>query len=316
MDLAQKMNDAVMAKYTKDKKVGEGTFAVVYVGKQVKTDRKIAIKQIKEGEFKDGVDMSAIREIKFLQEIRHANVIELIDVFTAGPRLSMVLEFLPTDLEGLIKDTKILFRLGDVKAWMLMATRGLHHCHRLQILHRDLKPNNLLISPTGELKIADFGLARQMPNPKDKMTPTVVTRWYRAPELLFGARYYTPAVDVWSLGLIFAELMLRLPYCPGEDDIDQIDKTFRAFGTPTEDEWPGLTSLPTYPKTVNKYPHPSVQELKMRFSAATENGLELFQAMTELNPTDRVTCEEALTADYFTEYPRPTKLADLPGRTE
>ena len=302
-----------VSRYTKDRKVGEGTYAVVYLGKQVNNDRKIAIKEIKTGLFKDGLDMSAIREVKYLQELHHINVIELIDVFTAHNtnNLNLVLEFLPGDLEVLIKNTSVVFKPSDIKSWLLMTLRGIHHCHRNFILHRDLKPNNLLLSPTGELKIADFGLARAMGNPNEDLTSNVVTRWYRAPELLFGAKHYVEAVDMWSIGIIFAELMLRTPYLPGKDDLDQVDVTFRALGTPTEQNWPNVSNLPLY-NALKIYPPPLRQELRNRFSAATDTALNLLCYLTELNPGKRCTLTQALLHEYFTELPAPTHPSELP----
>lgn len=290
---------------------------------------------IKVGEFKDGLDMSAIREIKFLQELRHENVIELIDVFSTQTNLNIVLEFLPADLEMVIKDRSVIFTPADIKSWMLMTLRGLHHCHRNFILHRvsiniylllrvgtrltsdlkDLKPNNLLLSPSGHLKLADFGLARSMAGIRDSMTSNVVTRWYRAPELLYGARHYTAAVDIWSVGIIFAELMLRTPYLPGKSDADQLDITFRALGTPNEKTWPGVTSLPGYVST-KIYPQPSRQELRNRFIAATEDALELMEELTVLNPAQRKDTTQALLSAYFQEAPRPTKPEMLPKKKE
>jgi cyclin-dependent kinase 7 len=287
----------------------------VYVGKQRDTGRQIAIKMIKVGEFKDGLDMSAIREIKFLQELRHQNVIELLDVFSSETNLNIVLEYLPADLEMMIKDKSIIFNQGDIKSWLLMTLRGLHHCHRNFVLHRDLKPNNLLLSPSGHLKIADFGLARAAPtSPRINLTPTVVTRWYRAPELLFGARHYTTAIDVWSVGIIFAELMLRTPYLPGASDTDQIEVTFRALGTPTEKVWPGVSSLPAY-KEWKQYPIPARQELQNRFLAASDHALDLMNDMIQLDPASRIDTTTALQSKYFTEEPVPTKPEHLPRKT-
>lgn len=293
------------------KKVGEGTYAVVYLGKQVSTERDIAIKEIKTGQFKDGLDMSAIREVKYLQELRHVNVIELVDVFSTDGNLNLVLEFLPADLEMIIKDKKILFSPADIKSWLLMTLRGVHHCHRNYILHRDLKPNNLLLAPDGQLKIADFGLARSLGSPNEDLTSNVVTRWYRAPELLFNAKHYTEAVDLWAIGIIFAELMLRVPYLPGKDDIDQIDVTFQALGTPTEQLWPNVSSLPGY-NNLKIYPKPTLTELRKRFIAASESALTLMMGLTEMNPANRWNTERALLSEYFTEVPLATEPSKLP----
>lgn len=301
------------SKYTKDKKVGEGTYAVVYLGVQKVTKRKIAIKEIKTGLFKDGLDMSALREVKYLQELRHPNVIELVDVFSTTNNLNLVLEFLPCDLEVLIKSTDVTFLVADIKSWLLMTFRGLHHCHRMSILHRDLKPNNLLLAPDGQLKIADFGLARALGNVNEDLSSNVVTRWYRAPELLFGAKHYTGAIDVWSVGIIFAELMLRIPYLPGKDDVDQLDVTFKALGTPTEQIWPNVTSLPLY-NALRVYPPPSRQELRNRFIAATDKALDLMISMTQLDPSRRCNTTQALLHDYFIELPRPTDPQNLPKK--
>lgn len=298
--------------YTKEKKVGEGTYAVVYLGKQTKSNRRIAIKEIKTGLFKDGLDMSAIREVKYLQELKHINVIELVDVFSSANNLNLVLEFLPCDLEVLIKDKSIIFTPADIKSWLLMTLRGIHHCHRNFILHRDLKPNNLLIAPNGQLKIADFGLARSLGNANEDLSSKVVTRWYRAPELMFGAKHYTFAVDIWSVGIIFAELMLRTPYLPGQDDVDQLDVTFRALGTPTEQVWPNVTALPLY-NALTVYAPPSRQELRNRFSAATEKALDLLMAMTVMDPSKRIDLVHALMDDFFIEAPAPTPPLQLPN---
>lgn len=302
-------------KYLKEKKVGEGTYAVVYLGKQVETRRRIAIKEIKTGLFKDGLDMSALREVKYLQELNHPNVIDLIDVFLSANNLNLVLEFLPADLEVLIKDTSVVFKSADIKSWLLMTLRGIHHCHRNFILHRDLKPNNLLIAPDGQLKIADFGLARSLGSASEDLSANVVTRWYRAPELLFGAKHYTGAVDMWSIGIIFAELMLRTPYLPGKDDLDQLDVTFRALGTPTEQIWPNVSNLPAY-NALKVYAPPSRQELRQRFSAATEKALDLMISMTQLDPSRRCNLVVALLHEYFVELPAPTAPEDLPKKHE
>ncbi|PVZ98880.1 hypothetical protein BB558_005097 [Smittium angustum] len=176
----------------------------------------------------------------------------------------------------------------------------------------DMKPNNLLISTTGQLKIADFGLARDYGDITVPMTSQTVTRWYRAPELLFGAKLYSGAVDVWALGCIFAELMLRTPYLPGDSDVDQLNTIFRALGTPTEEDWPGMKSLSDYVE-MKKYPKAVLSSL---FMAADANALDLLGKMLIFDPQKRISTRDALSHPYFTSMPRPTKHENLPKITK
>lgn len=297
--------------YIKDKKVGEGTYAIVYLGRQLSTNRKVAIKKIKIGQLKEGLDISAIREVKFLREIKHENIIELIDVFSSKKNLNLILEFLTSDLEIIIKDKSLIFSSSDIKSWMLMTLRGLHYLHSYFILHRDLKPNNLLIDANGVLKIADFGLARDFGNPYVNMTSQVVTRWYRSPELLFGAKSYGTGVDIWSVGCIFAELMLRTPYLPGNTDVDQLDTIFRALGTPTDEDWPGMRQLPDFVE-FKRYPKPTHH--RDLFTAAGEEELCLLEWLLLFDPLKRPSAKQALKSKYFSSYPRPTHPSQLPKR--
>lgn len=296
--------------YVKQQKLGEGTYAVVYSGRQVSTNRRVAIKKIKLGQFKEGLDMSAIREVKFLRELHHENVIQLIDVFSHRQSLNLILEFLAADLEHLINDKDIIFSRGDVKSWLLMMLRGLHHLHSRFILHRDLKPNNLLLSDRGVLKIADFGLARDYGQAYTNMSPNVVTRWYRAPELFLGARSYGTGIDIWASGCIFAEILLRTPFMPGENDLSQLDKIFQALGTPTAEQWPGFKDLPGFVE-FNVYPRP---DQKLLFTAASDQELDLLSSMLALDPLKRLTTTQALRHSYFTDLPRPTAPEKLPVR--
>lgn len=164
------------------------------------------------------------------------------------------------------------------------------------------------MGPDGILKLADFGLARHSASPDRLMTSQVVTRWYRAPELLFGSHYYSGGVDIWAIGCIFAELMLRTPYLPGETDIEQLGLIFKALGTPTEEHWPDLNFLPDYvtftfvPKT----------QLKHLFTAASQDALDLLEKMLTMNPLKRITAAEALMHPYFQNEPRPTLPSQLP----
>ncbi|SCZ87479.1 BZ3500_MvSof-1268-A1-R1_Chr2-2g04945 [Microbotryum saponariae] len=338
MEAAEAANNKIQSLYSKDNKVGEGTYAVVYAGRELKTGRPVAIKKIKVGQFKDGLDMSAVREVKFLRELKHPNVIELLDVFSNKSNLNLVLEFLEADLEAVIKDRSLVFQAADIKSWMLMTFKGLEFCHRNWILHRDMKPNNLLIASNGVLKIADFGLAREYADPSStaRMTSQVVTRWYRAPELLFGARSYSTAVDNWAAGCIFAELMLRVPYMAAESDVEQLNVIFSALGTPTEKDWPvsacliascsrsncslmapilrlvsaqGHKSLPDY---ISLEPHKPRQDLRLLFSAASNEAIDLLTRLLLYDPRKRISTKNALLHTYFSKHPFPTPPGKLP----
>lgn len=207
----------------------------------------------------------------------------------------MVIEYCITDLEEVIRDRSIILTPGEVKCCMEMILRGLSACHRTWTLHRDLKPSNILIGADGQLKLADFGLARIHASPKTRLTHTVITRWYRPPELLYAAKKYGPAVDIWSVGCIFAELMLRMPYMPGDSDVDQLAKIFQARGTPKEGEWPNKETLPAYFE-FTKTPEP---DHRLLFTASTPTALALLNKLLKLDPVERISCDEALKHDYF-----------------
>ncbi|XP_071586580.1 cyclin-dependent kinase 7 isoform X2 [Heliangelus exortis] len=230
-------------RYEKLDFLGEGQFATVYKAKDKNTNQIVAIKKIKLGhrsEAKDGINRTALREIKLLQELSHPNIIGLLDAFGHKSNISLVFDFMETDLEVIIKDTSIVLTQSHIKAYMLMTLQGLEYLHQHWILHRDLKPNNLLLDGNGVLKLADFGLAKSFGSPNRVYTHQVVTRWYRAPELLFGARMYGVGVDMWAVGCILAELLLRMPFLPGDSDLDQLTRIFETLGTPTEEQWPAL----------------------------------------------------------------------------
>eukprot|EP01113_Clastostelium_recurvatum_P041161 TRINITY_DN6497_c0_g1_i1.p1 TRINITY_DN6497_c0_g1~~TRINITY_DN6497_c0_g1_i1.p1 ORF type:complete len:341 (+),score=42.17 TRINITY_DN6497_c0_g1_i1:25-1047(+) len=297
-----------MDAYIKGEAVGSGTYGTVYKGHVKDTGKMVAIKKINLGPSKDGVQFSAIREIKALQELRHDNVLDLIDVFSHNQNIHLIVGFMEWDLEMVIKSRSLILRLADIKAYMQMLLRGLEHCHQNWVLHRDLKPSNLLLGANGVLKIADFGLARPFGSPDRLLTHQVITRWYRPPELLYGARQYGYAVDMWSVGCIFAELMLRNPYFPGDSDLDQLGKIFAALGTPTDDIWPGMSSLPDYVPFHHFPPTP----YKALFSAAPDDALDLLSLLLSYDPQKRPSATEALNHPYFSNSPAPTPTADLP----
>ena len=320
LDPSERMNQEVKNRYVKEKKpIGEGTYAVVYKG-HVKADpsRLVAFKKIKVmTEYKDGISVSAIREIKFLQELSHPNIIALYDVFSSkSQNLNLVLEFLPLgDLEMLIKDVDgVRYGTADIKMWMCMLGRAVWFCHENFVLHRDIKPNNLLIAADGEVKLADFGLARSFSDPYRPMTHQVITRWYRPPELLYGARFYSGAVDIWSMGLVFAELVIRTPFIAGNSDMHQIELICQAIGTPTEDNWPGVTKLPDYVKGETVQPVRGKDFYMQTFGTIGPVGVDLLMSTMTLNPFKRCTATKFLEHNWWHIDPRPSNKEDLPKK--
>ncbi|XP_076767005.1 cyclin-dependent kinase 7 [Xylocopa sonorina] len=300
-----------LRRYEKIDFLGEGQFATVYKAKDIETSKIVAVKKIKVGsraEARDGINRTALREIKLLQELKHDNVIGLLDVFGHKSNVSLVFDFMDTDLEVIIKDNNIVLTAANIKAYMIQTLQGLDYLHYNWILHRDLKPNNLLVNAEGVLKIGDFGLAKFFGSPNRINTHQVVTRWYRSPELLYGARLYGTGIDMWAVGCILAELLLRVPFLPGESDLDQLTRIFQTLGTPTEETWPGMTELPDF---IQFKPFPGTP-LKHIFTAAGDDLLDLIASLLNVNPLERCTCDQALQMPYFSNKPAPTSGPRLP----
>ncbi|RYP52841.1 hypothetical protein DL768_002090 [Monosporascus sp. mg162] len=320
LDLAEQLNEEEKRKYVKGKKLGEGTYANVYLG-HVRSDpsQLVAIKKIKvQKEYEDGMAPDAVREIKHLQELSHPNIITLHSVFSSKDQnLNLVLEYLPLgDLEMLIRNTEsVRYGAADIKAWMGMLTRAIWFCHENFVLHRDIKPNNLLIAADGEVKLADFGLARSFSDPYRPMTSNVITRWYRPPELLFGARHYSGAVDVWSVGTVLAELVLRTPFMAGNTEMHQINLICQAIGTPTEDNWPGVSKLPEYLVGMEVHPVRGRDYFMGMFPTLGPEGVDLLMKTLSLDPKKRITARDMLKHEWWRKEPKPTRKKDLPKKS-
>lgn len=232
----------------------------------------------------------------------------MVDVFAGRTNVNMVLEYCIGDLEEIIADRSVILTPAEIKCCMKMIVLGLKACHDAYALHRDLKPSNILIGADGELKLADFGLARIHGSPNPRLSPQVITRWYRPPELLYSASQYGAGVDIWSVGCIFAELMLRMPYMPGDSDIDQLEKIYHARGTPTDETWPDRHSLPSYIEFSACEP----PDHKQLFTASSTGALKLLDRMLMLDPMRRPTAAEILEDPYFTaEQPPPCTAQEI-----
>lgn len=295
-------------RYLKRELLGEGTYGIVFKAIDTKTSQTVAIKKIRLGKYKEGVNFTALREIKLLKELKDPNIIELIDAFPHKGNLHLVFEFMESDLEAVIRDRNIVLSPADIKSYIQMTLKGLAYCHKKWVLHRDMKPNNLLIAADGQLKLADFGLARIFGSPDRKFTHQVFARWYRAPELLFGTKQYGAGVDVWAAGCIFAELLLRRPFLQGSSDIDQLGKIFAAFGTPKPSQWPDMIYLPDYVE----YQFVPAVPLRSLFPMASDDTLDLLSKMFTYDPKARISVQQALEHRYFSSIPAPTKPSLLP----
>lgn len=323
-----------MERYKKLGRCGEGTHGVVFkaqvldpyeqenhenLGQSSKGKRKnhavaeeeklefVAIKKIRLKSKEEGLSLEAIREIKLLREFEHPNIVKVHGMFSHHSNVNIVMDFMGHDLDELIRHKEIKFSLGDVKQFMRMALLGVEYVHARFVLHRDIKPANLLIGSDCCLKLADFGLAKAFGSP-DKELSNQGTLNYRAPELIFGDKFYGTGADMWSLGCIFAELLTREVLFPGTGELNQLSVIFDTLGTPTEEDWPNMTQLPQY--TPREFQECSpFSEL---FPGNDEDTLDLLQQMLRFDPNKRISASEALKHPFFSRGPVPTPPHELP----
>lgn len=266
--------------------------------------------------------LSFIPLIRFCSVLFIVQIISLYDVYVRGASVYLVFELMNTDLHDIIHSCVKSLPEAHIKSIAIMALRGLDYCHKNGIVHRDMKPANLLLNKRGDLKIADFGLARTLPPESlgpvgsaglDRSGPPlshqVATRWYRAPELLFGARRYGTAVDMWAFGCILAELLTLSPLFPGDNDIDQLARVLSTLGTPNEENWPGLTVLPDY----NKITFPECDPIPWRklLPNVSSLALDLVQKVLVYDPAKRLTASDALLHPFFFSDPMPSDPAQV-----
>ncbi|PAV84334.1 hypothetical protein WR25_16815 [Diploscapter pachys] len=296
----------VLEDYLKLEKIGEGTYGVVYKGRNKKTDEVVALKKIRLESEEEGVPSTTIREISLLKELAHPNIVSLQAVIMQENRLYLIFEFLSMDLKKYIDQLPSGEYLdqGTVKSYLFQICQAICFCHQRRVLHRDLKPQNLLVDTNGAIKVADFGLARAIGIPIRQYTHEVVTLWYRAPEVLLGATRYSMGVDMWSIGTIFFEMLVKKPLFQGDSEIDELFKIFQVMGTPTEETWPGVSSLhdykPTFPKWKKSTLGDKCVDKKGRALLAGD-GLNLLEQMLVYDPVERLNARDALKHPYFND---------------
>ncbi|MCJ1440542.1 MAG: negative regulator of the PHO system [Stictis urceolatum] len=278
-------------------KLGEGTYATVFKGRNRNTGELVALKEI-HLDSEEGTPSTAIREISLMKELKHENIVSLHDVIHTENKLMLVFEFMDRDLK------KYMDSRGDrgqldyvtIKSFMYQLLNGIAFCHENRVLHRDLKPQNLLINTKGQLKLGDFGLARAFGIPVNTFSNEVVTLWYRAPDVLLGSRTYNTSIDIWSAGCIMAEMYTGRPLFPGTTNDDELNKIFRLLGTPSEHSWPGISKFPEYKPTFHVY---ATQDLRMILPQIDGQGLDLLSRMLQLRPELRISAKEALLHPWF-----------------
>lgn len=289
---------ASIENFSRVEKIGEGVYGVVYKAKDNSTGEMVALKRIRLDSEADGVPSTAIREISLLKELDHLNIVKLLDIIHADNKLFLVFEFLNQDLKKYMElyNNKNGLPLNLVKSYLFQMLQGIAYCHTHRILHRDLKPQNLLLSTEGLIKLADFGLARAFGVPIRSFTHEVVTLWYRAPEILLGCRYYSTEVDIWSIGGIFSEMATHKVLFKGDSEIDQLFQIFRILGTPNEKNWPGVSELSDYKST---FPNWSKAKLSNSASQLNEDGIDLLNKLLVYKPDERMTARSALQHPFF-----------------
>ncbi|XP_037085488.1 cyclin-dependent kinase 14-like [Pollicipes pollicipes] len=296
--------------YVKLDALGEGSYATVYKGYSNLTQQTVALKEIRLQE-EEGTPFTAIREASLLKELKHANIVILHDIIHTKSALTFVFEYVHTDLSQYLEKHPGGLHGRNVQLFMYQLLRGLSYCHARRILHRDLKPQNLLISQIGELKLADFGLARAKSVPSHTYSHEVVTLWYRPPDVLLGSTDYTTSLDMWGVGCIFVEMVAGVPCFPGVRDVaDQLDKIFRVTGTPDRRAWPALAALPGYrPERLGRHRARRLSDAFPRL-AELPHAEPLAGRLLHLVPERRAAADAARRHRYFADL--PPQLAALP----
>ena len=292
--------------------VGSGTYGKVFKAIHVYTKNMVALKKIRmEGE-KDGFPVTAVREIKLLQSLKHDNVVSLQEVMVEANDCFMVFEYLSHDLTGLLNHPTFKLEHAHKKHLAKQLFDGLNYLHRRGVLHRDIKAANILVSNAGQLKLADFGLARFFSKRgKPDYTNRVITIWYRSPELLLGETQYGPAVDIWSAACVMVEIFTRHAIFPGDGgEINQLEKIYNVLGTPTRSEWPQLVDMAWFEllRPAERKTNTFAEKYQERLTPAA---FELLQAMFLYDPAKRPTAADVLEHPYFsTEDPPPRQVVE------
>jgi len=307
--------------FEKKFQVGEGTYGSVFVGQDKVSNEIVALKRINTEQEENGFPITALREVKLLKGLKHPNMVTLKEIVCSNEQgengslpknVFMVFEYLEYDLTGVLETPEIRLSQDHIKSWSRQLLQGVHYMHKNMVIHRDLKASNLLINRKGELKIADWGLARSWKSEMKRLTNKVITLWYRPPELLLGMIDYSTKIDMWSVGCIVAEMFRRSAFLKGRNEAHQLELIYKVCGTPNTHDWPDLPKKCRLWK--NFAPKPTDTIYPNRLSQCLREGLPnpkwmtdkavlLIGKLMEENPDKRWSAEEGLDADYFFENP-------------
>eukprot|EP00039_Didymoeca_costata_P001645 m.54063 g.54063 ORF g.54063 m.54063 type:complete len:420 (-) comp10896_c1_seq2:58-1317(-) len=291
--------------YKKLEKLGEGTYATVYKGISCINAKMVALKEI-QLEHEEGAPCTAIREVSLLKGLKHANIVTLHDIIHTKKTLTLVFEYLERDLKQYMDDCRGAIEMDNVQLFLYQLLRGLKFCHSRKVLHRDLKPQNLLINAVGELKLADFGLARAKSVPIKTYSNEVVTLWYRPPDVLLGSVEYSTQIDIWGVGCIFSEMVSGRPLFPGATNEEQVERIWKVLGTPTEATWSGVSLLPDY--APQEWPNYKKQRLATQVPRLSRLGLDLLEQLLQCDPKQRPPAQTAMAHEYFRALQIPPNL--------
>ncbi|KAL3268290.1 hypothetical protein HHI36_007410 [Cryptolaemus montrouzieri] len=303
--------------------IGEGTYGQVYKAKDVAADELVALKKVRLENEKEGFPITAVREIKILRQLNHKNIVNLREIVTDKQdavdfrkdkgSFYLVFEYMDHDLMGLLESGMVDFNELNNACIMKQLLDGLNYCHKKNFLHRDIKCSNILMNNKGEVKLADFGLAR-LYNAEDRQRPytnKVITLWYRPPELLLGEERYGPAIDVWSCGCILGELFWKKPLFQANTEMTQLDYISKLCGTPTPAVWPSVIKLPLFHTLKPKKLHR--RRIREEFVCMPTSALDLLDKMLELDPEKRITAEDALKSPWLKNInPEQINAPELP----
>ncbi|XP_058855265.1 cyclin-dependent kinase-like 2 isoform X4 [Acipenser ruthenus] len=287
-----------MDKYENLGLVGEGSYGMVMKCRNKENGRIVAIKKFLESDDDKTVKKIAMREIKLLKQLRHENLVNLLEVCKKKRRWYLVFEFVDRTLLDDLEQFPNGLDYNKVKKYLFQILRAITFCHHHSIIHRDIKPENILVSQYGVVKLCDFGFARTMAAPGEVYTDYVATRWYRAPELLVGDTKYGKAVDVWAVGCLIVEMLTGEPLFPGDSDIDQVYHVMRCFGNLTQRHQELFYKNPTF-AGVRLPEIKEMEPLERRFSKLSSVVLDLVKKCLQIDPDNRLSCSELLQHEYF-----------------